>query len=286
MCTSCHGLAVDQAYAEIRLHPLVNLEAGRINVPFGDYYLRHDPANDVLPSKPLPYAMGHMVRFRADQFNLGVLPMPYSDQGAALSGNVWIRDAIQTWATIYVVNGFRSPVPRDFLFKNQVGDAAFFDNNDQPSWGGRVGLAQEVASLGASYLAGKYDTDAKYGYEARGLDASLLIRGVQLRAEVVARDTDVFNGERKSTLTKTGFYLQSEVPVTRRIQAVGRFDGLLRKGAPLGSDNDESSGIARWTAGVNVSPSIDYTFRFDYEYWRFTDFHDVRVYHLGVVVAY
>ncbi len=30
VCTSCHGVTVDQAYAEIRMHPQFNLEAGRI----------------------------------------------------------------------------------------------------------------------------------------------------------------------------------------------------------------------------------------------------------------
>ena len=286
LCTSCHGLTVDQAYGEIRFHPLLNLEVGRINVPFGEYYQRHDPANDVLASKPLPYAMGHMVRFRPDQFNLGVIPMPFSDQGASWFGDFWVGDALQTWMAVYAVNGFRSPVPRDFLFKNQVADGAFVDNNEEPSWGARVSLSQEIVSLGGSYMSGTYDPDSEYAYDIWGVDLGLLIRRVRFRAEYLERDTEVAVAEQRETLRKQGFYIQAEVPLERRVEFVARFDGLLRRGAPLGTRNDESSGVSRWTAGLNVSPLHDYVVRASYEYWRFTDFSDVRVVHLGVVVAY
>ena len=286
LCTSCHGITPDQAYAEIRFHPLLNLEAGRINVPFGDYYLRHDPASDALASKPLPYAMGQMVRFRADQFNLGVLPMPYSDQGASFFGDVWIRDSIQAWYALYLVNGFRSPTPRDFNFKNQVADGGFIDNNGEPSWGARVSLAEERVSLGGSYLRGSYDPAGRFDYDARGVDLGVLLGGIQLRSEYLERNTDVQVDGERSRLVKRGFFVQVEAPAGRHVRFVGRFDGLLRKGDPLGTENDESSGIGRWTAGVNIAPAIDYVFRLDYEYWRFTDFADVRVAHIGVVVSY
>jgi hypothetical protein len=80
--------------------------------------------------------------------------------------------------------------------------------------------------------------------------------------------------------------VQAETPVGRHLTFVGRFDGLLREGDPLGTDNDFLSSILRWTLGVNVSPVVDYAFRIDYEYWRFTDFRDVSVVHVGAVVAY
>ena len=79
---------------------------------------RHDPASDAFLSKPLPYAMGHMLRYQVDRFNLGVIPMPYVDNGASVFGDVWIRDALQIWYAAYAVNGFTSGTPRDFTFKN------------------------------------------------------------------------------------------------------------------------------------------------------------------------
>lgn len=286
VCMACHGITVDQAYGEFRAHSLLNVDAGRINVPFGDFYLRHDPANDAFLSKPLPYAMGHMLRFQANRFNLGVLPIPYVDHGASLYGDLWIRDALQIWYATYVVNGFRSSLPRDFAFKNQLGDAGFSDNNENLSWGGRLALAQGPLTAGASYLRGAYDPDSNFDYEVWGVDASAYWRGVQLRGEYVERDTQVLQDETRDTLEKKGFYVQLEVPTGRHLALVGRFDGLLREGPPLGTENDESSGIVRFTAGVNVTPTIHYALRLQYQHWRFTDFVDSDVLHLGVVATY
>ena len=286
LCTACHGLTVDQAYAEIRLDPKVALEVGRINVPFGDFYLRHDPANDVFLSKPLPYAMGHMLRFQSTRFNLGVVPMPYVDQGAAAFGDVWFRDALQIWYSVYGVNGFRSSLPRDFTFVNQVGTSGLSDNNDDISWGGRLALAQGPLAAGVSYLHGAYDPDAEFDYDVWGIDLSAYARGVQFRGEYLARKTQIRDEGVRGALRKKGFYSQLEVPAGRYLQLVGRFDGLLREGPPLGTVNDETSGVVRWTAGVNVIPTLDYAFRLQYEHWRFTDFPSSNVLHVGTVITY
>ena len=56
-CGGCHGIELDQAYGELRVRDEVNLRVGRINVPFGEFNVRHDPANFSTPSKPLMYAM-------------------------------------------------------------------------------------------------------------------------------------------------------------------------------------------------------------------------------------
>jgi hypothetical protein len=283
---ACHGITVDQAYGEIRINSLVNIEAGRINVPFGDFYLRHDPANDAFLSKPLPYAMGHMLRFQSDRFNLGVIPIPYVDHGASIFGDVWIRDTVQIWYSGYAVNGFRSSVPRDFAFKSQLGDAGFSDNNDDVAWGGRLALAGGPFTAGTSYLRGEYDPDSKYAYEIWGVDASAYWRGLQLRAEYAERDTKVSENDVRDTLYKKGFYVQLEAPAGQYLALVGRFDGLLREGPSLGTDNDESSGVVRFTAGVNVIPTIHYALRVQYQHWRFTDFDDSDVLHVGVVATY
>jgi len=287
LCSSCHGsIFVNEAFAEIRFSPQANLEAGRITVPFGDFYLRHDPANDVFLSKPLPYAMGHMLRYQVDQFNLGVIPMPYVDGGVSFFGDVWIRDRLQIWYSVYGVNGFSSAAARDFVFKNQVGDLSLEDNNDELSAGTRIALAQGPVSAGFSYMRGAYDPDDRWEYRIWGFDASAYIRGVQLRAEYVTRKTDVLEGETPGTLRKKGFYAQAEVPAGRYLTAVARVDGLLREGDPLGTINDVSSGIVRWTAGVNVAPTLDYSFRLQWEHYRFTDFDNTDVARVGVVTTY
>ena len=284
-CTACHGLTVHQAFAEVRLAAPLNVQAGRIDVPFGEYHQRADPAIDRSLSKPLPFAMGHMLRYQSDRFNLGVLPMPFVDTGVSIFGDVWIRDTFQIWYAAYGVNGFQSGAPRDFAFKNQLGDGGFSDNNNDVSWGGRLALAQGPVSAGASFLRGRYDPDATADYSVWGLDASLWLRGVQLRGEYAAREADVLEGNVTSLLRKKGFYGQVEVPAGR-VTFLGRFDGLLRQGIPLGTENDASSGVVRWTGGVAFAPTVQYSVRMQYERWRFTDFVDSDVIHVGLVAAY
>jgi hypothetical protein len=87
-------------------------------------------------------------------------------------------------------------------------------------------------------------------------------------------------------LQKQGFFAQLEAPLDPRLTLVARFDGLLREGPALGTDNDATSGILRWTGGINFAPAVDYAFRVQFEHWRFTDFEDVNVLHVGTVVSY
>ena len=286
VCTSCHGITIDQAYVEVRLKREVNLEAGRINVPFGDYYLRHDPASDALLSKPLPFEMGHMLRYQPTQFNLGVLPMPYVDSGASLFGDVWIGNELQIWYGAYAANGFRSQTARDFTFTDQVSTAGFEDNNDRLSWGGRLALARGSYTAGGSYMRGAYDPAGAFDYDIWGVDGSARIAGFQLRAEYLERDTEVSDAAAVRTLTKKGFYGQIESPAWRRLSAAWRIDGLLREGPSLGTDNDESSGILRWALCASFSPALEYSIRAQYEHWRFTDFADADVVHVGLVVTF
>lgn len=287
LCSACHDITVNHAFAEIRLAPRVTLEAGRIEVPFGDFWQRHDPASDAFLSKPLPYAMGHMLRYQSDRMNLGVLPMPYVDEGATVSADWWFRDAVQLWVAAWGVNGLQSGAPRDFTFKNQLGEGGFSDNNDEPSWGGRVALGWKDFTGGASFLRGAYDPDADFDYTVWGVDGSARLAGVQLRGEYVARENDVLDaaGARR-LLRKKGFHVQAESPAVRRVSLVGRVDGLLRQGPPLATVNDEASGLVRWTAGVNVAPDLAWSVRLQFEHWRFTDFVESDVVRFGILTSY
>jgi hypothetical protein len=212
--------------------------------------------------------------------------MPYVDQGAQVSGDVWFHDKLQLWYGAYVVNGFRSGIAQEFNFMDQTATTSLSDNNHSMSYGGRLTLAQGSYAAGVSWMQGDYDPQAAYGYRVWGVDASANVLKSQLRAEYLERSTDVALDAGRGTLEKKGFYGQLEVPVVPTLMLVGRLDGLLREGPPLGTDNDESSGIFRWSAGVNVAPAPDYSLRVQYEHWRFTDFADADAVHLGVVVTY
>jgi len=56
--------------------------------------LRHDPANHCLSDKPLAYDMGRMLRLR--DWNLGVLPSPFPDNGVEASGRHWFGSSVHS----------------------------------------------------------------------------------------------------------------------------------------------------------------------------------------------
>ena len=109
--------------------------------------------------------------------------------------------------------------------------------------------------------------------------------------QAIARSAaDVLDAEDKpSVLWKKGFYTQVEVPTGKYLTLVGRVDGLLREeDTPMtlpGEGFDESSGIVRWTGGINVAPTLDYSFRLQWETYRFTDFENTNVVRVGAVAT-
>ena len=65
------------AFFDLRVNDELNFRVGRFTPAFGEFPLRHDPANHRTSDKPLPYDMGRMLHLQ--EFNLGVLPAPWGD---------------------------------------------------------------------------------------------------------------------------------------------------------------------------------------------------------------
>jgi hypothetical protein len=126
-CGGCHGLEVDQGYGEFRYRSFLNVRAGRINVPFGEFSVRHDPTNFSTPSKPMPYAMGDMLLYTSQGFNLGVVPAPWVDNGLEVFGSLPLGGTTQLDYTVFVVKGFAGDNDLDF-----VRSRVWLDNNKTP----------------------------------------------------------------------------------------------------------------------------------------------------------
>ena len=90
LCYGCHGVEVGMAFVDLRVADELNFRVGRFTPAFGDFPLRHDPANHRTSDKPLPYDMGRMLRLR--EWNMGVLPAPYVDQGIEINGTHWFGE--------------------------------------------------------------------------------------------------------------------------------------------------------------------------------------------------
>ena len=291
LCFGCHGLEVDQGYAELHIHDLVNLRVGRINVPIGEFNVRHDPANYTTPSKPLPYAMGDMLHYTRDAFNLGVVPTPYSDDGIEIFGGGSV-DGLLIDYTVYAVKGFAGQNDFDFQATRR-----FTDNNSTPAGGARVVASVGPFSIGGSFAGGTYDANDKLAYYIFGGEAYARFDRLVLRGEYIVRRTDIDTTAPGYQFTiqepyfiKKGWYAQADYDANEYVSLIYRWDGVRREGVPLpGSELDQVITQAlRHTVAIAARPWGGILFKGGYEFWQFsgTPYPDAHVVRVGVVYSY
>jgi hypothetical protein len=305
LCYGCHGLELGMAFADLRVVDELNFRVGRFTPAFGDFPLRHDPANHRTSDKPLPYDMGRMLRLR--EFNLGVLPAPYVDQGIEVSGTHWFGDDVQFDYAVHAVGGLRSSsgdLDLDFMKSRSV---YYVDNNSEPAIGGRLALTVNISddvlmTVGGSVMAGRPDPQRTLTYAIAGADLYLRLGILDLHAEYLIRreefplgdDPDSKfrygpnkNGEYDNFFLKDGFYVEGTLPVSARLELVGRFDGLRRIGnVTLNSPLRRRSGMLRYTAGLNVVLDGSVRLKFSGEFYDFTDFEDELALNAGMAAAF
>ncbi len=305
MCHGCHGVEIGMAFVDLRLVDELSFRVGRFNPAFGDFPLRHDPANHRTSDKPLPYDMGRMLRMR--EYNMSVLPAPYVDTGVEINGSHWFGQHVQLDYAAYLVSGLRASdgaLDVDFI---QTRSVYYIDNNSEPAIGGRVALTLDLtrdlmATLGTSFTAGHYDPSRTQGYAIWGADLYMRIAMLNLHAEYLVRRTEmgrsgpgdeVFrygpgkSGEYDYDFLKDGFYIEASAPLGTRVELVGRFDGLRRIGnVPLGSLLRKESGMLRYTAGVNFIFEGSVRLKLSGELYDFSDFDDEVAANAGIVAAF
>jgi len=301
VCYGCHGFETDMAHVDLRVADQLNVRVGRMNPSFGDFPLRHDPANHKTSSKPLPYDMGRMLRLR--EWNMSVLPSPYVDNGVELSGTQWFGDDAQLDWAAYVVSGFKGQndgVDLDFV-QSRSGSLYYVDNNSEPAAGGRVAFTANIgdevtATLGASGMWGRYDPAAELDYLIVGADLYARFSDLVLRAEYLARRTEHGSGAdrfryaldpARAFSLKEGFYAEAEYPLLDNLELIARVDGLRRVGnVPLTSALRSESRILRYTLGTNLLITRGLRIKAAVEGWDFSDFRDELAIHVGVVANF
>jgi hypothetical protein len=303
VCFSCHGFEAGMAYIDLRASDELHLRVGRMTPTFGAFPLRHDPANHRTSDKPLPYDMGRMLR--RDDWNEGILPAPWVDNGIELGGTRFFEHGQIDYAA-YLMGGPRGAADAaDFDFtQSRSGEQYYVDNNSRPIFGGRLGgsvemLGRGTLSVGGSVMAGTYDPEADLRFFIGGLDATLDLRKVIVRGEYLLRRTEMFVGPTPTArfkfgpgedgfddyFVKDGFYLEAEVPLSR-VELVARWDGLRRSGNVLASSLlSADSSLLRYTAGaavrfgaIRVKGSI--------ELYEFSDFDREVAIHLGLATPF
>jgi hypothetical protein len=296
ICFGCHGFEVGMAYVDLTIVDEARFRIGRFSPSFGDFQLRHDPANHRTVDKPLPYDMGRMARLR--EWNMGIVPAPYVDNGIEFGGTHWFGTQLQVDYAVYTVGGFRGDNDGQDIdwIQQRSGGAYYLDNNSRPAGGGRLSATLDLAdadmtyTLGASGMYGTYDPNNELSYALGGVDAYARIKRVELRAEYLMRRTEFSlgddpgarfkygpgkNGKYDNYFLKDGFYVEAVVPVSQRIELVGRWDGLRRFGnVPVTSALRKESAVLRYTVGGAVSLGYGVRIKVFGEYYDFSDFKD------------
>lgn len=238
ICYGCHGFETNMAYVDLRVADQLNFRVGRIVPSFGDFPLRHDPANHRANSKPLPYDMGRMLR--RTELNMSIMPAPYVDNGVEVNGTQWFGDDAQLDYAVWGVSGFKGGADAlDFDFvQSRSGSLYYVDNNSEPAVGGRVAFTTNFtdyvnATVGVSGNYGHYDPNAELSYLILGADLYLRLDALVLRAEYLMRRTEFAVGSEpeerfryafdpaKNFFIKDGFYVEAEYPLTPWFEIFG-----------------------------------------------------------------
>lgn len=300
LCYGCHGFELGMAFFDVRVADEMNFRVGRFIPSFGEFPLRHDPANHRTSDKPLPYDMGRMLRLR--EWNMGVLPAPWVDTGVEISGTHFFGGLSQIFYAIYAIMGPKgNDDAQDFDFI-QSRTPYYLDNNSRPTLGARLGMTIELGdtstlSFGLSGMGGTYDPSNKLWFFLAGADAVLRLDQVFIRAEYLVRRTQFAPGDDPAQrlrygpgadgkfddfFIKDGFYAEAEAPVDR-FDFVLRWDGLRRRGnVPVSSPLRSDSIVLRYTAAATFRLFGALRVKLSGELYDFSDFTDEVAVHLGL----
>jgi len=301
-CVACHGFEVGMAYFDLRAADELNVRVGRFTPSFGEFPQRHDPANHRTSDKPLMYDMGRMLRI--NEFNEGVLPSPWVDNGIEINGTHYFGDRVQTSYAVFAISGPRAASdPVDFDFKlSRSGEAYYVDNNSRPVIGGQAVISyiqgKYSVTAGASMMRGTYDPDHTLPFSIWGAHLVTRLRDVFLRLEYLNRKTKMAMGDDPGSIFKYGpgkdgtydpYFVKDggdaelEFPITRRLTGILREDFLRRRGNVLQTSLLRSNSLlVRHTAGVAILIAQSIRIKLSFERYDFSDFQDEDVIHVGI----
>jgi hypothetical protein len=248
------GTQAEQAWVEYNASEKLNLQAGRILVPFGHWNVIHDVYDHKSISYPLPYKGHEETEVELVGGPAPIVSTGFSDIGALLYGSVWVSGDDQIWYGGYAVNGRFGTTDIEWLdlWNNKE------DNNSNKALGGRLIYSRgDNLTLGASYQVGRFDPDERLRYSLTGVDVYYRIDGrYNLRAEWMRNPVD-------STVqgyTKTGWYAMVDFPLSKRDEFVAMISGLRREPAPQVEDEREYSiGVnRRLTDSLKLKTELNY----------------------------
>jgi hypothetical protein len=208
---------------------------------------------------------------------------------------------------LYAITGFKSDRAASDIDFQQSHVPYYTDNNSRPTVGGRISATIRLSprsdiSFGASGQYGFCDPERHLTYAIVGADLSLRIARTDVRFEYLARrqEYDTSNPDAyryeipkgDAFFTKHGAYLEVIQPMTRRVDLVGRVDGMYREGNVLfASALAERSTVMRYTLGSMITLEPGLRLKLSSELWDFSDVgsdgkHTEATFHIALVGTY
>jgi len=254
------GTQAEQAWVEYSAGEKLNLQGGRILVPFGHWNVIHDVYDHKTISYPLMYVGHEETEVELLGGPAPILSTGYSDIGALLYGSIWLSGDDQLWYGGYAVNGRFGTGDIEWLdlWNNQE------DNNSNKALGGRLVYSRgDNLTLGTSYQTGRFDPENRLRYQMTGFDVYYRIADrYNLRVEWVRNPVD----STERGYTKTGWYAMLDFPLSPRDELVVSVAGLRRHPA------QRVENVAHYTVGVNRRLTNSLKLKTELSYLRIGNF--------------
>ena len=258
-------IKIEMAFIDFEINPGLTFRGGIILSPLGRFNLSHDsPAND-LTDRPL--------------VSTQLIPTALSEAGMGFLGAFYPTATSRISYEIYGVNGFSEGVILSDPDGTRMaaGKGNFEDNNQHPSWVGRLAISPQPAwEFGGSFHTGPYNKwkaedliiDVKRSLTILALDWNVAWESLELLGEYARSSIDVPSESAIFQASQQGFYGQVNAHFGRGwMTALPKsvFTGVVRVGAVDFDADATGDNHRRLTVGLNFRPEEDTVFKLDYQ---------------------
>jgi hypothetical protein len=258
-------IKIEMAVIDFEIHPALAFRGGIILSPLGRFNLSHDSPTNDLTDRPL--------------VSTQLIPTALSEAGMGFFGALYPTAASRITYEIYGVNGFSDGVLLSDPSGTRMaaGKGNFEDNNNHPSWVGRVAISPQPAwELGGSFHTGPYNTweaedlaiDEKRHLTILALDWDLAWRSFEWVGEYARASIEVPAESAIFQASQQGFYAQINAHYGQGwVAALPKsvFTGVVRAGVVDFDADAVGDSHRRLTLGLNFRPEEDTVFKLDYQ---------------------
>ena len=270
-------IKIEIAVLDFEIHPSVTFRGGIILSPLGRFNLSHDSPTNDLTDRPL--------------VSTQIIPTALSEGGMGFYGSIHPSPTARITYELYAVNGFDDGVVGGEADGTRIaaGRGNFEDNNNRPSWVGRLGLSPRPnLEVGLSLHTGPYnvwETDGLDVAEKRNLSIFALDWEArqgpfELLGEYATASIDVPEESAIFQASQKGYYAQlnghfGQGWIGQLPQA--HFTGVVRYGAVDFDADIDGDSHRRLSLGINFRPEEEAVFKVDYQRNWVRDAFDNRV---------